>query len=186
MLRPLRVAGGLAATLLALAPAAATTVLDVPIDELARGAGVVVRGVVERQEVTRSADGLNIETRTSVRVTQLLKGQAGPAIVIRQTGGVLGKVAQRVPGDATFVPGEQVLVLLEPHSQGEFVLVAMAAAKFSIVSNPGGWVAIRELGGLTFAKRGPDGRVRIVPGPPTAELPLTSLLELVARGAAAP
>jgi hypothetical protein len=172
-------------TLLALAPARATTVLAVPIDEMARTAGLVVRGVVEGQKVARTADGLNIETRTYLRVTSVLKGAPVSTVVVSQVGGTLGDVTQMVPGDARFVAGEEVVVFLEalPGTR-HHVLSAMAAAKFTVLTGEKGPLAVRELGGLTFARRGADGRVRVVPDAPAGSLPLSSVLEAVARGAA--
>lgn len=172
----------LAAALVAM-PVRAATVLAGPVEEMSRKAGTVVRGVVEKQSVGWSDDKRNLETRTTIRVTSHLKGKpTGERVVVTQMGGALDGLVQTVPGDARFQAGQEVVLFLEsrPRARGEFVLTALAAAKFTVVRDATGPIAIRDLAGLSFAARGPDGRIRPLDEAPSSRFALADLLRRIA------
>lgn len=167
-----------------LAPASATTVLEMTNDELAAASPLVVRGKIVEQQSSWTADGLNIVTRTRVRVDHALKGPNLTEVVVRQLGGTLDGLTMAPVGDARLVPGEDVLLFLEPHpvEAGAFVLVAMGAAKFRVIRTPAGEIAVRDLDGLSFARPGTDGVYRPAPAiEMPAEMPVEMLLRSVER-----
>jgi len=176
-----RVIAFAAATLLWLhVPAAlATTVLDLPVPELAKRSPTIIRGVVMGQKASWDAKHEHIVTRIKVRVDEVLRGnvKVKQQITIQQAGGEVGETGQHIEGAATFRLGEEVVLFLEPHrgTTGEHALVSLAASKFSVVRDNTGAHVQRDLSGLTFVKRDADGRLR--PAPSAAE-PNLSLADL--------
>ena len=156
--------------------AVATTVLDLPLDQLARTSPVIVEGVVSAQQVRRTPDQ-RIETLTTVNVTRSYRQNVSRQIVVWQGGGTVGDVTHAIPGDASFREGEEVLLFLEPAPahKGGFVLVAMSAAKFSIDRAAASPVAIRDVQGLGFARPDEHGVIRPSPAPVDLRLSLESL-----------
>lgn len=156
--------------------AAATTVLDVPLDELAKTSPAIVEGVVTARKTQRTKDR-RFETLTTLRVTRSHKGEIPAQIVIKQHGGTLDGVTHAIPGDATFAEGEEVLVFLEPSAvtKGTFILVGMAATKFRIERTGDGPVVIRDVGDLGLARRGPDGVIKATPAQDNAPLSLDAM-----------
>lgn len=161
--------------------ALATTVLDVPLDRMAKDSPVIVEGIVTGQ-TTRWTSERRIETLTTVEVTRAHKGTESSEIVVWQSGGTIGDVTHAIPGDASFSKGEQVLLFLEPApaAKGAFVLVGMASAKFRIVKQDDRVIVVRELGGLSFARPGPDGVIRPAPTPAAGALSLDALRRTIA------
>lgn len=158
------------------ATAVATTVLDMPLDELARRSPVIVEGVVTTQQVRRTPDQ-RIETLTTINVTRSFRQNVSRQLVVWQGGGTVGDVTHAIPGDATFREGEEVLLFLEPAPahKGGFVLVAMSAAKFSIDRAAAEPVAFRDVRGLGFARADEHGVIRPAPAPAEVKLSLEAL-----------
>lgn len=180
MLRPVAVA----LTVLALSlPAAATTVLDVPLERMAHDAPLVVEGVVSGKRVERSKDRGQIVTRTRIKISKTLKGESRTELLVWQAGGTVEGVTSAIPGDATFTDGEQVVLFLEPHPQdpGAFVLLAMNAAKFVVEQSPAGPIVRRDLSKLSFARAGSDGVIRHAEPLAPATLTLDALRRTVER-----
>ncbi len=153
----------LAALLLPLA-SSATVVVDRPVSDLTRRAALVVRAAVVSSKAGWDEEHRLIITRTELRTTRRLKGDAGRTVIVRQPGGEVDGVRMNVAGAATFRAGEEAVVFLEPHPSavGEFVLTSMSAAKFTVVTLPGGSERVdRDAEGLVFARRDPaSGLVR--------------------------
>jgi len=170
-MRRFTLVSALLGTLAFAAGARATTVADMPLEQLARISPLVVHARVESRTSFWSEDGRrDIVTRTTLRVLRTIKGETGPIVSVRQHGGALDGIAMAVPGDASFEVGEEVVVFLQPHpvASGEHVLAAMSAAKFTVKQGENGPIAVRDVQDLTFASPGPDGRLRPSPvQPPT-------------------
>ncbi|MBE2249267.1 MAG: hypothetical protein IAE78_06935 [Myxococcus sp.] len=146
---------------LALAPltALATVVMALSLEELTERAPVVVHGTV-RRSVTGWAEGKRgIWTWTEIAVRESLKGAPRTTALVKQPGGVLDGVGQRVSGAGRFEEGEEVVLFLEPavDEPNAFVLLAMAAGKVTLEGTVGPKVARRDLKGLSFAQRGGKG-----------------------------
>jgi hypothetical protein len=119
------------AALVAVPPAGASVAVATTVEELARASAAVVRGVVERQESRRGADGHRIYTFVEIRTTAVWKGSPPEVVVVRVPGGAIGERGQKVLGAATFADGEEVAVFLQAsgevyqvtgHSQGKFAV----------------------------------------------------------------
>lgn len=156
--------------------AVATTVLDVPLAELAKDSPAIVEGVVTSQK-TQWTKERRLETLTTLRVTRSYKGKLPAHVVIKQHGGTLDGITHAIPGDATFEEGEEVLVFLEPSAvtKGAFILVGMSATKFHIERTSDGPVVVRDVGELGLARRGPDGVIRAAPADDNAPVSLDAM-----------
>lgn len=141
------------ACLIAVAPTAgASVVLQRSIEEVAFDSPLIVRGTVKSVESRWDRERRRIHTYAEIRVIEELKGQPSRTIWVRQPGGIVGDVGQRVEGAAAFEPGEDVVVFLQPRAEeAVFVLSGMAAGKVLLTKSAGGQLrATRRLTGLAF------------------------------------
>ncbi|MCA2977613.1 MAG: hypothetical protein INH37_04965 [Myxococcaceae bacterium] len=154
------------AALLSVLPlaASATVVLAMSMEEMTVRSPVVVRGVVHRVDPQWTEGRTGIWTYAEVVVKEVLKGGARATVLVKQPGGVIGDVGQRVSGVATFAPGEEVVLFLEPAADEPhtFVPYAMAASKVTLANRRGVQVALRDLSGLSFARYGEKNLVQPV------------------------
>lgn len=125
---------------LALSVTAAAWALPSKIFTLSEVVGrsqALVRGRVEASEAAWNEAGDRIFTDWTVRVTDAVYGAArGQVVKVRQMGGRVGEVTQRVSGNATIMLGEEVVLFLK--SDGVFhYIAAMAQGKWSVVGAPG-------------------------------------------------
>ncbi len=158
-------AGALLALAIASSPARATVVLDRTVPQLAQRADLVVRGTVLETRVQWNERHDLILTKTTLRPTEVLKGEAGRTVVIVQVGGSLDGVHMSVSGTAAFADGEDVVVFLErvtDTASGEMVLETMAASKFTVVKTAAGLGVTRSAEGLALARPDTDGVIRIL------------------------
>lgn len=138
----------------AVSPGYAAVVEALSVGELTRAASHVVRGRVHDLGAAFSEDGRTIVTTIELRVTERFKGQTPEVVSIRTPGGVVGAIGQHVPGAASFVKNEEVIVFLEPAAAGRqtYMVVGLSLGKFSLVTGTGGeQPARRDLGQLTLA-----------------------------------
>ncbi|MBX5484890.1 MAG: hypothetical protein IRZ16_23970 [Myxococcaceae bacterium] len=116
--------------------ALATTVLYQDVPALARQADAIVRGTVVRQQSRWTGDHRRIVTDVSVRVEDVWKDthpeDPREVVLIRQPGGVVGDIGQRVDGFPSFHEGEAVLLFLERRPDGSFVVSGAAQGKYRI------------------------------------------------------
>jgi hypothetical protein len=167
-------------------PAGATVVVDQSLEELTASASLVIRGTAGPSEAKWDERRKRIQTWTTVRVTEVLKGEAGASVRVRQPGGIVGEVGQLVEGAVRFQPDEEVLLFLEhPGDNGwVYVVSGMSLGKFSIQRGPLGAPprAIRDTKGVgLYAPR--KGLVRR-PGGPEDAGPVDALVERIRRAAA--
>lgn len=152
-----------AVVLLASAGAFATVVMDQTLEEMAAQAPLIVRGTVGRQQVRWDDAHLRINTYTEVRVTERLKGDAASILLVRQPGGEVGDVGQRVSGVAKFREGEDVVLFLfdPPDEKGVYSVEGLAAGKIAFErSKLGELRAVRHLTGLALYQR-EGGKARV-------------------------
>ncbi len=144
-------------------PAVGAVVLQQSIEEMTRASTLVVRGRIGQQQATWDETHSRIETFTEVQVTELLKGSAKQALMVRQPGGTVGRIGQSVAGAAKFEGGEEVILFLQPAADDPAVYLplGMSAGKVLVSrASPGGPRALRRLSGLAFYD--PTGKA---PGP---------------------
>jgi hypothetical protein len=98
----------------------------------------VVRGKVKKMQSRWAKTGGRIVTDIEVEVTEALKGEPAKTIVIRQPGGVVGDIGQKVQGLATFEPGEEIVVFLEQRPGNAFDVYGSAQGKFRLKASDDG------------------------------------------------
>lgn len=149
----------LLATLLAPLTALATVVLSLSMEEMTERAPLVVHATVHATEPGWDQERAKIWTWTELVVKETLKGRAFPSVLVKQPGGVVGEVGMQVSGAATFAPGEEVVLFLEPapDEPGAWVPVAMSSSKVTLENRLGVKLARRDLSGLAFARPGKQG-----------------------------
>ena len=119
------------------ASATSLTALDLPT--LTQGADRVLLGTVERVDSHFLGDGGSyIVTDVSIRCEKELLGvPAGSRFVVRHLGGVVGELGQRVHGEASYRPGEQVLLFAKERG-GAFFAMGMAQGAMHVFRDSAG------------------------------------------------
>ncbi len=171
--------------ILSAAPAAATTLVHLSLEQLSQASSDVVRGRAVSQESRWNDAHTQIVTLTTVEVEQTLKGSAGQTMVIEQPGGAVGNLRVRVAGTVNFRRGASYFLFVEPAGgAGVHRVTGMAQGAYRIYRHPqtGEERVIRPFGGLFRSQK--TGR-----GSPRAEaqtIPAREFLREVARALAAP
>ena len=147
-------------TLLA-SPAAATVMVEVPLDDMARRADAIVVGRVVRSEVRVVLDpvrGAEPHTLTELRVTEWIAGAGGATVVIDELGGELAGQGLAIAGTPVYRPGEEIVVFLE-RADGRLRTFAMAQGRFEIRRGVGGVpdYVTRDLSDVAFVRWGAGG-----------------------------
>jgi hypothetical protein len=110
----------------------ASTVLYADLPELSRHADAVIRGTVVKQQSRWSGDGMRIFTDVEIRVEERIAGQTPEVVIVRQPGGIVGDIGQRVAGLASFEPGEEVVVFLEARPRAVYLVAGMSQGKYRV------------------------------------------------------
>ena len=79
--------------------------------------------------------GKRIVTYTRVNVEQAAYGSPDKTIWVRTLGGVVGKIGQRVEGEAVLVPGERAVLFLKSSPEGHFRVVEMAQGHYPLLKD---------------------------------------------------
>jgi hypothetical protein len=117
----------------------ATSLVSLSTDQMTDASELVVRGVVERVSVEVTTAG-RIATRAEVRVVDGYKGnvEEGDYVDVLVMGGVLpnGEIMD-VPSSPRFSEGEETLLFLSAHRDGEtYGVVGMSHGKFTVKQDP--------------------------------------------------
>lgn len=150
--------GAASSLLLTAAPARATVVRQMSVEDMAERATVVVRGVVEAQRAVYE-DG-HIDTRLDVQVAEWLKSPSRVAaqllpsrVQVSVPGGQVGELAQTVSGAPRFSTGDEVVVFLWQRSAGEpFVVLGLAQGSFKVERAAATVEAVSDRRGLSAAR----------------------------------
>jgi len=131
----------------------ATTVLKIPLEEMARRADLVVRGTVREVQVASDAEGMPSHTVVVLDIAEVMKGQpTGPVLRLELPGGQNAVGFRTLHGMPGFQVGEEVVLLLERTPAG-WIPMGLGEGKYTVR---------RELGDLPRVLRRVD-LVRIVP-----------------------
>ena len=166
--------------------AAATVMVEVPIEDMARDAHAIVVGRVLSSEVRVVVDpvrGAQPHTLTELRVEEWITGPGGARVVIDELGGEIQGQGLAISGTPVYRTGEEVIVFLE-RADGRLRTYAMAQGRFEIrrgVSGVSDHVT-RDLSDVAFA-RFSGGRMQVDHGLDPA-VSLEIFLEHVRRVAA--
>src|SRR3989442_5725183 len=117
------------------APARATTLVRLSLEQLTEASTAIVRGHVVSQETRWNPAHTHIFTTTTVAVDQTLKGNAQPEVVIEQLGGKLGHRREYVAGTVHFFPQASYWLFLELAAAGtgrRYMVVAIAQRAYRI------------------------------------------------------
>jgi hypothetical protein len=125
------------ATLAGAFPVFAATYV-VPEDRLLvdRADAIVVATVLD--SCSRFSETMGIETVTTLRVEEAIKGPLGPVVDIVEPGGTYGEMNQVLAGAPVFDRGEHVLLLLFGRPDGEWAVLDLALGKFSFARDTRG------------------------------------------------
>lgn len=143
----------LSAALLVALPSLGSVVVAQTIEEMTRAAPLVVRGRVGQVQVSWDEGQRKLWTRAELQVLEAVKGAPTPTLLVRQPGGELPHIGQRVEGAAKFTTGEEGLFFLEPvpDEANVYTVYALAAGKVAFETSKTGEVrAVRNLEGLAF------------------------------------
>lgn len=168
-----------ASTLHASTPAEATVVKALTLAEKTEASHLVVHALVERTECEWEVPGAAIRTLITVRVLEVLKGdaKADDRLIIRQSGGQVGEMRQVAAGMNAYEPGEEAILFLEP--LGPFLVeIGVGIGKYAIEpKNDGKWVThAPSVAAVRFARGEPP---RIEPIWPMTPEPLHQFLKRV-------
>jgi hypothetical protein len=122
----------------AMRPAAASTVRSMTLAELSAGADAVIEGEVGAISTSWNADGSGLETRVTVTVTGVVRGDAPAVITIVQPGGELGAARQVIAGMPRYATGERARFSLRRlAAAGEFRVYGWSQGKVLRQAAPG-------------------------------------------------
>lgn len=143
---------GFVSLLLTSAVAFATTFANRPISVAANEATNIVRGTAGESFSNWDSDHKRIYTYTRLEVTDVLKGSlnADTQILVRQPGGTIDDTTMGVPGTASFVPDEDVVVLLGPYNKADdsYDVPGFTTGKYNVVKGENGEpMLINSMGG---------------------------------------
>ncbi len=112
-------------------------------------------------------------TFTTLRVDEVLYGDAPKQLEIEQIAGTIDGITTRIPGDALFESGERCVLFLR-HVDGGWYLTSLGQSKYELVPAPGGPVLHRELA-MALYTRDDRGRLHAYEEPPRRPRSLTDL-----------
>ncbi len=139
--------------------ARATVVVPLTLADQVARADLIVRVRIGAQHSAFVPERGAILTWSDLEVTEVLKGQAGSMLTLRQMGGTADGQTMRVPGDAELHTGADAILLLR--QEGDTVFLFALAQSAYVVE---GSLARRDLSQLTFAVLGQDGMQMHEPG----------------------
>lgn len=172
--------------------AGATVMVPVTVEEMTKEAGLVARAKVLAKSAEWDQDHKRIYTHTTLEVVDAVLGKApeGGKILVRSLGGERDGVGMRVAGTPSFELGEEVLLFLRADRivPGAFRVIGMAQGKYRLVREAKGrWMAEPSLEGIAFAKKGPDGVLRVdeSEASPSGRVPWLELRARIVKAAGA-
>jgi hypothetical protein len=117
------------------APAFATTVAKLNLEQLVKRADLIVQGQVQSVYSQWDEDRRLVFTYVSIRVDESIKGGSRQSILIRQVGGTAGTIRMSVAGVPEFKSGEMAIVFLKHQDDATFQVVGMSQGLFEIVED---------------------------------------------------
>lgn len=165
------------------APARATVMVEVAVEDMIRDADAIVHGVVARSgtRMVFHEGSLEPHTFTTLRVTRWLKGEGGPTVEIDELGGVFQGGGRVIDGTPEYAVGEEVVVFLErrPDRPG-YRTYAMVQGKFSVQRGAPGVPSFvrRDLEAVGFA-RWTGGQMQVVAGREQPAMQLEPFFDLI-------
>jgi hypothetical protein len=114
------------------APAFATTVARLNLEQLVQRADLIVQGHVETVYSQWDEERRLVFTYISIRVDEPLKGERRQSVLIRQVGGTVGTIQMSIAGAPQFKSGEMAIVFLKHQDDRTFQVVGMNQGLYKI------------------------------------------------------
>ena len=168
------------------APAGATVMVELTVEDMAADCDAIVIGRVERSGVQLlgepNVQGLHPWMLTNLTVEQWLKGPGGASVTIHERGGVWQGGGQWIAGTPTYRRGDRVLVFLRLDVYGRWRTYGMAQGKWLVHAGVPGTptTATRDLSDLSLVHWG-GGQMHINHGTHERPVPLRDLVDRIAR-----
>ncbi len=126
--------------LLVAMPAAATVMVEIPMEDLVATSDAIVHAHVLRtgSQLETYEGRLEPHTVTELRIDDWLKGDGEERITIDEIGGEVGGRGSWIDGTPRYAPGEEVVVFLRQLPSGAFRTVGMAQGRFDVVHTASG------------------------------------------------
>lgn len=117
-----------------------TTVIPMDVEKLASVSTHIVEARAVRTVSQWNAEHTLILTYTSFEVRRTLKGETPPTIMVRQLGGTVDGISQRVAGVRHWRPGDEAVLFLQPSSipDGALVVTGLMQGNFLMRHTPQG------------------------------------------------
>ena len=134
----------------------ATTVINVPLEQMAKESTVILHGRVEAQQVVQESGTDRILTLTAVEVLNEIKGiKKNEIITIYQVGGTLDGRTLHVSGALKFRKGEE-FILFGARFRDMIVSYGMGLGKYMVMDHSGDRFVLPEFGDVHRVE--PDGK----------------------------
>ena len=117
------------------APAFATTVARLDMEQLVQRADLIVQGHVQSVYSQWDEARRLVFTYISIRVDEPLKGERRQWVLIRQVGGSIGTIRMSVAGVPQFKSGEMAIVFLKRQGDSTFQVVGMNQGLYEIIDD---------------------------------------------------
>lgn len=155
----------LAAVTLFASTASATVMTYADLDRLVEISDVIVHGTVTEQHSYLDDEQERVVTDTTLEVERNFYGASSEEVTFQQWGGEYDGEIHRIPGDAQFQEGEEVVLFLH-EGDGVLAPAALGQSKFQVREfGDEGKVASRDFSDIELLIERPDGSQRM------AELP---------------
>lgn len=112
--------------------ALATITQKLSLEQLAREADLIAMGRIQGVTSQESVDRSTMTTVVTLSVEEQWKGPKASTITVKQPGGSVGGLTQRVMGEPQFSVGEEVILFLKKGRNGSYVTVGGVQGKFLI------------------------------------------------------
>lgn len=148
----------------------ATTVQQLSLEEMVRGAHRIMLGRRVSQETYWNKTRTRIYTATRFAVAEDLKGDARGAATVVTVGGTIDGLTLVVSGTPRFREHEEVLLFLEAGKSGHWILMGLSQGMFRITA---------DRGGVKTAHHASSG-LHLIPGLPesSTQTPIPNRVEL--------
>lgn len=120
--------------------ASATTIIPMSVEKLTQSSSHVLQGRALETWSEWNPQHTLIFTYTKFQVAKVLKGQAAGVVVVKQPGGTVGEIAQRVFGVRYLRPGEESVLFLRPAAErdGTLVITGLMQGNFAVRKSKSG------------------------------------------------
>jgi hypothetical protein len=117
------------------APAFATTVARLDMEQLVQRADLIVQGHVQSVYSQWDEARRLVFTYISIRVDEPLKGERRQSVLIRQVGGTVGTIQMSIAGVPQFKSGEMAIIFLKRQGDSTFQVVGMNQGLYEIIDD---------------------------------------------------